>query len=99
MATRRERGHAVPARYRERPAEGARAPDAPPVDVVAAVGPDCLAVGAEQGAPTAREYWQCLTGLGELVLVYRDRAPADAAPADASDDAPGGPWFLHGWWD
>ncbi len=90
VTTRAERGHLVPVRYRERLAEGVRAPRGIPlVEVVTAVGPDRVTAGAETGAPLSREYWQCLTGGGELVLLYRDLgAPADDAP-----------WFLHGWWD
>ena len=93
VTTRAERGHAVPVRYRERLAEGVRAPRGIPlVEVLTAVGPDRVSAGGEQGAPVSREYWQCLTERGDLVLLYRDLA---AAQAQDPDDA----WFLHGWWD
>ncbi len=92
VTTRSERGHLAPARYRERLAEGARAPHGIPlVEVLTAVGPDRVDAGAEQGARTAREYWQCMTERGDLVLLYRDLAPAGGHAADA--------WFLRGWWD
>jgi hypothetical protein len=102
------RGHLVPVRYREE--QRGRARVAPPVDVVTAVGPDRISTGHEVGASVAREYWQCLTDDGRLVLIFRDAsaqsdasldppgdASADAAPAQPDDDA--GEWYLHGWWD
>lgn len=101
VTTRPERGHAVPVRYRERLAEGARAPRGVPlVEVLTAAGPDRVTTGAEHGAPVSREYWQCLTERGDLVLLYRDLA---VVPHDIGGDGPGrdagGAWFLHGWWD
>ncbi|GJG88277.1 hypothetical protein tb265_34580 [Gemmatimonadetes bacterium T265] len=92
VTTRPERGHPVPVRYRERLAEGARAPHGIPlVEVLTAAGPDRVTAGAEHGVPASREYWQCLTGRGDLVLLYRDLSAAEGGAADA--------WFLHGWWD
>ena len=81
------RGDRVPVRYRERRrhGRGRAAPVAEPVPVITAVGPDRVAVGHEAGAPVQREYWQCLTGEGRLVLLYRE--------------AEEGAWYCHGWWD
>ncbi len=90
VTARAERGHVVPVRYRERLGEGERAPRGVPlVEVLTAAGPDRVTAGAEHGETTAREYWQCLTERGDLVLLYRDAAAAEE----------GGAWFLHGWWD
>ena len=111
VTTRAERGHAVPVRYRERLEAGARAPRGLPlVELAAVAGPDRVAVGDEDGAPTAREYWQCLTDNGDLVLLYRDLMEAPNAHAGAEADAPApdpgvagaaapAAWFLQGWWD
>ncbi len=93
VTTRAERGHAVPVRYRERLPDGVRAPRGMPlVEVLTAVGPDRVSTGGEQGAPVSREYWQCLTERGELVLLYRDLATVDGGDPESG-------WFLHGWWD
>jgi hypothetical protein len=96
VTTRRRRGYAVPVRYRERLRDGARARHGMPLlDVLTAAGPDRVAVGHESGAPIAREYWQCLTGDGQLVLLFRNAA---AGGGDDGRDV-GDAWYLHGWWD
>ena len=87
--------HAPSPFYRERLAEGERAPAGRPlVEIVTALGPDCLAVGQEGGAPVSREYWQCLTNDARLVLLYHD-----SAVPDDTVDGEHGAWFLQGWWD
>ena len=40
---------------------------------------------ASVGELYARDYYQCVTADGLLVLLYRD--------------ALAGQWYLHGWWD
>lgn len=75
------RDHGAPAAYRE------RGRDRAPIDVelLTAVGPDRISGGAEIGAPYARDYFQCVTADGRLVLLYRDVIAEQ--------------WYLHGWWD
>jgi hypothetical protein len=87
VTTRRLRGHQVPARYRERLAAGARAPRGgqPLVEVLTAAGPDRVVAEHAGGPPLARDYWQCLTDGGALVLLYREAPAPDPAP----DPAPG----------
>jgi hypothetical protein len=81
MTTAERRDHQIPSRYRER-AKGERAVD---VDVITALGPDRISGGAEIGEPYARDYFQCVTAEGMLVLLYHDLL--------------GNEWYLHGWWD
>lgn len=86
VTTTRRRGDAMPVRYRERLADGARAPRGLPlVEIRAAAGPDRVRAGDEEGVPVSREYWTCLTDEA-LVLLFRSGA--------AEED-----WFLQGWWD
>jgi hypothetical protein len=61
------------------------------VEVLVAAGPDRVVAGHADGRPVARDYWQCFTDQGALVLLYREAAVADPAGAAA--------WYLHGWWD
>ncbi len=78
VGTRRRRGAGAPVWL--------RGPDAARVDVVAAAGPDRVAAGgAEPEGAAAREYWQCATDDGRLLLLYRD--------------ARDGAWYVHGAWD
>jgi hypothetical protein len=75
------RDHCAPAAYR------ARGRDQTPTDValLTAVGPDRISGGAEIGEPYARDYFQCVTADGRLVLLYHDVIAEQ--------------WYLHGWWD
>lgn len=116
VTTRRRRGFAVPVRYRERLDDGIRARNGMPlIDVLTAAGPDNMSVGQESGAAVVREYWQCLNGDGQLVLLFRDATPS-VIPADPPTTSPTTPpiivvaavstkesresmWYLHGWWD
>jgi hypothetical protein len=84
------RGLRVPLRYRRLGAGGAAAAA---TEVVTALGPDVASGGRELGDPFAREYFQCVTGEGVLVLLFRDLR------ADPPRGAQGGTWYLHGWWD
>jgi len=43
-----------------------------------------MSVGQESGAPVVREYWQCLNGDGQLVLLFRNAAQT---VNDAADEA------------
>jgi hypothetical protein len=74
VTERRGRGHRTPVRYRERVPAGGRAPRGghPLVEVLIAAGPDRVVAGHADGAPVARDYWQCLTDQGTLVLLYRE---------------------------
>jgi protein ImuB len=89
VETAERRDHRVPVSYRER-AEAQRrrsesASRVSEVSVLTTVGPDRISGGAEVGALYARDYYQCVTAAGRLVLLYRD--------------ALAGQWYLHGWWD
>ena len=85
VTTRRRRGYDVPVRYRERLSKGVRARNGMPLlDVLTAAGPDSMSVGQESGAPVVREYWQCLNGDGQLVLLFRNAAQT---VNDAADEA------------
>ena len=87
VTTRRRRGFAVPVRYRERLSDGVRARNGMPLmDVLTAAGPDNMSVGQESGAAVVREYWQCLNGDGQLVLLFRDATPP-ATPTTAATTA------------
>jgi len=100
VTTRRRRGFAVPVRYRERLADGVRARNGMPLmDVLTAAGPDNMSVGQESGAAVVREYWQCLNGDGQLVLLFRDATPVAAITADNATEPKESLWYLHGWWD
>jgi hypothetical protein len=83
------RDHVVPVCYHERPlgASGVKTRGEPhggtAVDVLIAVGPDRIDGGLWEAAPYAREYFQCVTRDGRLVLLFQ---------------AANG-WYLHGWWD
>jgi hypothetical protein len=68
------RDHAVPVRYDDGEVT---------VDLLTAVGPDCVDGGTWDGAPYARSYFHCVTVDGRLVLMFQA----------------GAEWFLHGWWD
>jgi hypothetical protein len=98
VATTERRDQHVPVSYREREeaaaalgggggggAKRARTPRVREAEVLTALGPDRISGGAEVGAPYARDYYQCVTAEGLLVLLYRD------VLADR--------WYLHGWWD
>jgi protein ImuB len=89
VQTAERRDHCVPVSYRERAqAQRRGAPGASRVSEVAVlttVGPDRISGGAEVGELYARDYYQCVTADGLLVLLYRD--------------ALAGQWYLHGWWD
>ena len=63
----------------------------PLVGVVSAAGPDRIVTGHETGEGVAREYWQCATDDGRLVLLYRE--------VEAEGEEPDGVWYLQGWWD
>lgn len=80
VTTTARRDHHVPGGYRED--GGGRSAD---VEVLTAVGPDRISGGADIGEPYARDYFQCVTTEGMLVLLYHD------VLADR--------WYLHGWWD
>jgi hypothetical protein len=85
------RGLRVPTRYHDDSVAAPRLPG--DAELLAAVGPDIVSGGREVGEPYAREYFQCLTGSGTLVLLFRDlRAAPPHGPR-------GGAWYLHGWWD
>ena len=100
VTTRRRRGYDVPVRYRERLSEGARARNGLPLqDVLTAAGPDSMSVGQESGAPVVREYWQCLNGDGQLVLLFRDATRTANDAADETARRTESIWYLHGWWD
>jgi hypothetical protein len=75
------RDHHAPAAYRER-GRGQASPD---VALLTAAGPDRISGGAEIGEPYARDYFQCVTADGMLVLLYHDAIAEQ--------------WYLHGWWD
>jgi hypothetical protein len=100
VTERRGRGHPAPARYRERVPDGGRTPRGglPLVEVLVAAGPDRVVAGHADGAPAARDYWQCLTDRGALVLLYREAGPGPGALGAPTAPAPGA-WYLHGWWD
>jgi len=66
--------HEFPVRYRDR--SGWK-------KVLAASGPDRIS-GGQWEEPYAREYFRCVTDIGELVWLFHDRRR--------------GVWFLHGWW-
>ena len=86
VTTRERRGHAMPVRYRERLAEGARARRGLPlVEVLAAAGPDRVSAGLEEGATISREYWTCLTEEA-LVLLFRD-LPSGTATTTSDEQA------------
>ena len=86
VTTARRRGDAMPVRYRERLADGARAPRGLPlVEIHAAAGPDRVRAGDEDGVPVSREYWTCLTDEA-LVLLFRNGRTEEE-------------WYLQGWWD
>jgi hypothetical protein len=74
------RDHHAPIAYRER-GRG----QSPDVELLTAVGPDRISGGAEIGEPYARDYFQCVTAEGMLVLLYHDAIAEQ--------------WYLHGWWD
>ena len=74
------RDHCAPTVYRER--GRAQSPD---VELLTAAGPDRISGGAEIGEPYARDYFQCVTAQGQLVLLYHDVIAEQ--------------WYLHGWWD
>jgi hypothetical protein len=74
------RDHHAPAAYRER-GRG----QSPEVALLTAAGPDRISGGAEIGEPYARDYFQCVTTDGLLVLLYHDAIAEQ--------------WYLHGWWD
>jgi hypothetical protein len=74
VTTTPRRDHEVPLRY----IEGEVA-----IDVLVAIGPDCVDGGSWEGAPYTRDYFHCVTAGGRLVLLFR-----------AADE-----WYLHGWWD
>jgi hypothetical protein len=81
VTTTPRRDHRVPAGYRER----GRGQTAPDVALLTAAGPDRISGGAEIGEPYARDYFQCVTADGLLVLLYHDVLAEQ--------------WYLHGWWD
>lgn len=87
VQTTERRDHRVPVSYRDNRAEQrkGRAPRVSEVTVLTTVGPDRISGGAEVGKLYARDYYQCVTDDGLLVLLYRD--------------ALAGQWYLHGWWD
>jgi hypothetical protein len=99
--TRLRQGARAPVTYRERTDEltedvpngepnatrPRRTVGQPLVGIVAAAGPDRVVTGHETGEGVVREYWQCATDEGRLVLLYRE--------GDAAADA----WYLQGWWD
>jgi protein ImuB len=74
------RDHHAPTAYRERGRE-----PSPDVELLTAAGPDRISGGAEIGEPYARDYFQCVTAEGQLVLLYHDAIAEQ--------------WYLHGWWD
>ncbi|NUO38086.1 MAG: hypothetical protein HOQ31_05710 [Gemmatimonadaceae bacterium] len=74
------RDHYAPTTYRER-GRG----QSPDVELLTAAGPDRISGGAEIGEPYVRDYFQCVTAEGMLVLLYHDVIAEQ--------------WYLHGWWD
>jgi len=67
------RNQSVPLSYREPSGNDARKREGGlPVRIVTAAGPDRVLTGHETGTPVTREYWQCLTDHGRLVLLFRD---------------------------
>jgi hypothetical protein len=74
VITTSRRDHDVPTRY----LDGDVA-----IDVLTAVGPDFVDGGSWESTPYTRDYFQCVTSDGRLVLLCRS----------------GDEWFLHGWWD
>lgn len=90
VQTTERRDHRIPVSYREHMQtharqRGGRPPRVSEVVVLAAAGPDRISGGAEAGELYARDYYQCVTADGRLVLLYRDTLV--------------GQWYLHGWWD
>jgi hypothetical protein len=89
VETAERRDHRVPVSYRARAEAHAtqrgKMPCVSEAAVLTALGPDRISGGAEAGEPYARDYYQCVTTDGLLVLLYRDTL------ADQ--------WYLHGWWD
>jgi hypothetical protein len=81
VKTTARRDHHAPAAYRER----GRGEGAPDVALLTAMGPDRISGGADIGEPYARDYFQCVTADGMLVLLYHDVVAEQ--------------WYLHGWWD
>jgi hypothetical protein len=81
VKTAERRDHDMPVGYCDL-AGGQRSTD---VQVLTTVGPDRISGGAEVGEPYARDYFQCVTAEGMLVLLYHDVLA--------------GRWYLHGWWD
>jgi protein ImuB len=83
------RDHNIPVSYRDyrerAQRRGETASRVSEVAVLTTVGPDRISGGAEIGELYARDYYQCVTAEGLLVLLYRD--------------ALAGQWYLHGWWD
>jgi hypothetical protein len=92
VATTVRRGLRVPVRYDDGDPPGP-GPAERGAELVTAAGPDVVAGGGEVGEPYAREYFQCLTSAGALVLLFRDLR------GDPPLGARGGAWYLHGWWD
>lgn len=67
------RNQSVPLSYCERSGNEARNREGGlPTRIVTAAGPDRVLTGHEAGTPVTREYWQCLTDHGRLVLLFRD---------------------------
>jgi hypothetical protein len=89
VETAERRDHRVPVSYRERAEAHAmqrgKMPRVSEAAVITALGPDRISGGAETGDAYVRDYYQCVTTDGLLVLLYRDTL------ADQ--------WYLHGWWD
>jgi hypothetical protein len=89
VETAERRDHRVPVSYRERAEMQAmqrgKMPRVSEAAVITALGPDRISGGAGTGDAYARDYYQCVTSDGLLVLLYRDTL------ADQ--------WYLHGWWD
>jgi hypothetical protein len=81
VETTERRDHQVPVGYHEH----GRREQSPEREVLTAAGPDRISGGAEVGEPYVRDYFQCVTADGMLVLLYHDVLA--------------GPWYLHGWWD
>jgi hypothetical protein len=81
VTTTPRRDHRMPAGYRER----GRGQTSSDIALLTAAGPDRISGGAEIGEPYARDYFQCVTADGLLVLLYHDVLAEQ--------------WYLHGWWD